>query len=126
VIQATSSWNGGAVVANLQAQSWLGIVRAVVFYWTQLQNALNVANPRPYNQPSAPGDPPRKRTGWLQRNVVYELNEQTRVAKVGLTANVPYGLWLEIGTRKMRPRPYLIATLNKYLGQMRILLMARQ
>ncbi|MEK7767082.1 MAG: hypothetical protein AAB368_12670, partial [bacterium] len=48
------------------------LVRTVVFFHTGLQLVLNKSNPRPYKTPSKPGEPPRKRTGFGQRNVQYE------------------------------------------------------
>src|SRR5689334_11890578 len=75
-----------------------GLTRATVWLWTKLQEVLNVPNTgvrrkssrrktpsgRPasytvYPSPSKPGEPPRKRTGWLARNVKYEVDKQEGV-----------------------------------------------
>jgi len=57
--------------------------------------------------PSAPGDPPHKQTGTLLKSVAYELVTVAAktIARVG--TNIKYGRWLELGTKKMKPRPWL-------------------
>lgn len=66
-------------------------------------------------QGSRPGEPPRKRTGTLQKSIAHEIESDNRnvVARVG--TNVDYGRHLEFGTRKMAARPYLRASLGEYL-----------
>lgn len=69
-------------------------------------------------EPSAPGQPPRKRTGTLQKSVSFEtswmnLGEPVYLVRVG--TNVPYGRFLEYGTRKMAARPWLRPGLREYL-----------
>jgi hypothetical protein len=65
----------------------------------------------PDKPPSAPGEPPAKRTGTLGRSIDQETLERRRgrgrefIGRVG--TNVKYGFWLELGTRKMAARPYL-------------------
>jgi hypothetical protein len=108
------------------ALAWKGLQRAVVFYWQSLQTALNRSNPRPYKTPSKPGEPPRKRTGFLAANVRYEFNQPTGEARVGVTTNAKYGGFLEIGTRKMAARPWLLATLQKVFPQLQVLLKSEQ
>lgn len=61
--------------------------------------------------PSSPGDPPKKITGQLQNSIRTKVN-RTKIAIIGLVGtNLKKGRWLEFGTRKMRPRPYLRPTL---------------
>lgn len=121
MIQAKLNWRGGEEMATIRAASWDGVRRAVVFYFTQLQQALNVSNPRPYKTPSRPGEPPRKRTGFLQRAIAYELDEAKGEARVGVKANAKYAGFLELGTSRMAARPFLLATLEKFLPQIKAL-----
>lgn len=58
-------------------------------------------------EPSAPGEYPRKRTGRLRMSVAFEWLSDL-VARWG--TNVPYGRWLEFGTRHMAPRPWMSRT----------------
>jgi len=69
---------------------------------------------------SAPGDFPSLRTGHLRRNVQMELDADALVARVG--TNVPYGRYLEFGTRKMAARPWLSRTLRETAGEVRKIL----
>ncbi len=71
-----------------------------------------------YPSPSKPGEPPRKRTGWLARNVTYEVDGKNGVARVGLTANARYGIYLELGTSRMAARPWLLVTARKLAPQL--------
>lgn len=75
-----------------------------------------------YPYPSKPGEPPRKRTGWLQRHVLMEFaeakagNQTLMASRTGVGRNAIYGLYLELGTRRVKPRPWLVATLLKHRG----------
>lgn len=54
---------------------------------------------------SRPGGFPYKQTGRLRASVTYEVDDANLIARVG--TNVSYGRWLEIGTRRLAPRPWL-------------------
>ena len=54
---------------------------------------------------SAPGEVPRVQTGRLRRSITSWFHPKFAIARVG--TNVKYGKWLEIGTRKMKPRPFM-------------------
>lgn len=62
-----------------------------------------------YPPPSLPWTPPHLRTGALLRSVRIERVEPMRVtvAVGGPGTNVPYAAWLEFGTSKMEPRPFI-------------------
>lgn len=113
--------NQQQIQAGIVAAAWEGLLRAVVYYHSALLAALNVSNPRPHETPSPPGQPPRKRTGWLQRNVLYETDEKAGLARVGITKNARYGLFLELGTGRMAARPWLLATLQRVWPRMQAL-----
>ncbi len=121
MIQAKLSWNGPQAQKQVLAASWQALQRAVVYYHTKLLEALNVSNPRPYKMPSRLGEPPRKRTGYLQRNVLYELDEPALTARVGMSTNAKYGAYLEKGTKHLQRRPWLLATLDKFIHQTKAL-----
>jgi len=53
---------------------------------------------------SAPGEPPQRRSGFLRKSLGFNV--------VGMTVlhvrdDAPYAGWVEDGTRKMAPRPFL-------------------
>lgn len=121
MIKVTATNNVNGAIAHVRAESWDRIRRLVIYFWTAVENALNVSNPRPYKTPSKPGEPPRKRTGFLQANVKYELDKQAMAGRVGIAANAKYGVYLEMGTRWMAARPWLLATLTKILPQLQVI-----
>ena len=106
-------WNGDHALEFVEGACWEGIQRATVFLHAQCQQALNVSNPRPYDSPSRPGEAPRKRTGFLQRNTLYDLSKVELRGRVGVRQNAMYGLFLELGTRHIDPRPWLWATVRR-------------
>lgn len=64
--------------------------------------------------PSKPGEPPKIVTGRLraaQSWDVFDRGPLEVVARVGST--IEYQRWLELGTRKMRPRPHLRPALKE-------------
>ena len=128
-----------ALLKNLQ--------RAVVFLHTQVLEALNVPNTGSrvkrvrgplrgkgkrktrgsytvYANPSKPGEAPRKRTGFGQRNVRYSINEKEGTGRVGVSVNAAYMAYLEVGTAKVAARPWLLVTIRKYLPQLRAIFFA--
>src|SRR5690606_4313565 len=56
-----------------------------------------------------PGEFPHARTGTLRQAVTYEVDERRMTVRIG--APVEYALFLELGTEKMQPRPFLRKTL---------------
>jgi len=98
-----------------------GIKRATVFLHTKCREATNKPNSGErrgksfvYPNPSAPGEPPRKRTGWGQRNIAWEFDERKIVGRVGVNKAAMYMIFLELGTRFIAPRTWLVATLLKF------------
>lgn len=77
------------------------------------------------HHPSLPGNPPAVDTGTLRRSITYEVDEENLVGRVGSTqTNPPYGAYLEFGTSRMQPRPWLkpateksMETIKKLLGK---------
>ena len=60
------------------------------------------------HHPSLPDNPPAVDTGTLRRSITYTVNEKELYGEVGNTiAKAPYGAYLEFGTSKMKPRPWL-------------------
>ncbi len=121
----------------LEEAAWQGLQRATVYAQAQLMQALNVPNSGErrkrtrntsagtkgstftvYPYPSRPGEPPRKRTGWLQAHVQYRLDRPTLSSTLGVGQNALYGIFLDLGTRTVAARPWLLATVNKVLPQL--------
>ena len=68
------------------------------------------------HHPSLPGNPPAPDTGNLRNSIRYEIHDEGKEVYgiVGTTQkDPPYGEYLEYGTSKMQPRPWLRPAMEK-------------
>ena len=110
------AFNGDAFKKHLKNATAEGLKSATVFYHTQCRLTVNVANPLnpdtgEYDSPSEPGEAPRVRTGFGREGIVWEFDEDKLEGRVGVTLNALYMFWLEIGTKYIARRPWLLSTL---------------
>jgi hypothetical protein len=110
--------NGKERIAEIEVAGWEAVQRCTVFLWTECVKATGISNPRPYITPSQPGEPPRLRTGHGQRNITYELDPAKGIGRVGVRVNAIYMAYLDQGTRRVLPRPWLLATAIKFRKQL--------
>lgn len=135
MIKGKVEWHGEKAWAQAHTALVERIARATVLLWTELQLVLNTpakgerrsrgkgkGSRLVYTEVSKPGEPPRKRTGWLQRHVRYEVDRQQPAGRVGVGIAAKYGLFLERGTRMMRPRPWLVTTARRLASRLRALI----
>jgi len=66
------------------------------------------------HQASAPGESPANRTGALKDTIesLYSAGQDSMRLKAGDGDRVPYAGFLEEGTKKIKPRPYLIPAIE--------------
>ena len=65
-----------------------------------------------YPNPSKPGESPRLRTGFGRANVVVNhKGGRNPHARIGVSRNGMYMFWLEVGTRRVARRPWLVKAL---------------
>jgi hypothetical protein len=89
-------------LAKLTAEALMAVA---IEAQTEHMRRLNVSNPPPHLDSSKPGEYPRKRTGFLQANTLFDpLNLAEIIANqwvdVGVGQNAMYGVWLvDIGKR---------------------------
>ena len=127
--EITVEYNDEELIALLEGATQDGFALAVQHYHSELKRAVNVPNTgvrkrgkggkfakTVYPNPSAPGQPPRKRTGFGQRAIVREINKKARKARVGVTRNGLYMFYLDQGTKHIARRPFILATLRKIRG----------
>lgn len=96
----------------------------VAHYFYDQKTLTNRETATVYPYPSKPGEPPRKRTGWGQRHIVWDYDADKMEGRVGIAQNAIYMLFLELGTRFIKPRPWLVATLTKLMPELRVLMFA--
>lgn len=118
--------HGGERLAEIEAAGFESITRCTVELWTECTKAVGIANPRPYDQPSQPGEPPRLRTAFGQRNIAYELNKAEGWGKVGVRKNARYMAYLDQGTNRVKPRPWLLATAKRIWNRLQKLAQNRR
>lgn len=70
---------------------------------------------------SKPGNPPYKQSGRLRASIAWEVNGLT--GRVG--TNVLYGLFLELGTRMMKRRPWLVKNLMQHRSDIEAIIQGR-
>lgn len=58
------------------------------------------------HQASAAGEPPKTDKGNLVQNITFQKDGKLNYS-AGSRRGAPYGAWLELGTRNIRPRPWL-------------------
>lgn len=71
------------------------------------------------HQASAPGEPPAPDTGRLRGSITTEVIRGVGEVRGIITANTEYAAALELGTEKMRPRPYLSRLVRDYGARLR-------
>jgi hypothetical protein len=118
MMKSRSTWNGDGAAAHVKGLAWEGILRATVYFWTECQKAVGIPNPPPYRNSSKPGEPPRKRTGFGQANIIYEADKSILTTRVGVLSNARYMIGLEL----FRNRPWLKVTLAKCMGTLKALM----
>ena len=117
-MSAKNKWNGDAAYKFAMDGAWEGMLRATVYLWNQLQNVVGVSNPRPYT-PTPKGQPPRVRTGFGRKNIIYEADRATMTTRVGVLRNAIYLAYQEISPRLNHP--WLFKTAEALLPQLRTL-----
>ena len=114
-------WNNG-YGEELAKKMKRNLERAAIHLTNEIKKAINRSQPYSISHgdsgifyhgedPSLPGEAPKKIRGDLQRSIAYEVASDGQSAMVG--SNLDYARYLELGTSKMEVRPFLRATLDK-------------
>lgn len=120
---AAMTWNGDACKAMIAQQASGRIRRACMYESDSIKADISQPGTLVYNPTSKrtgkvlkgrktiynfthsrPGNPPYLQTGHLRRSITYEV--EGLVGRVG--SGLPYGRALELGTRKMKARPFIL------------------
>lgn len=111
-MQVKLKWNGDAVKKQIQAEKVKNVERAAITFQNEVKRAISEPSP----PASEPGQPPHKDTGRLRASISREVDRAEPSARVG--TNLPYGKWLELGTRKMAARSFLVSTFQRIQGRL--------
>ncbi len=109
-------------IRNLRKnQSWIGKGRRPKgkAKWKAIRDYY-AGKPSPYS-PSKPGEIPHVDGGQLSMSIFWDRRSKL-VRRVGTP--LEYGLWLQVGTRKMKARAYLDVTLSENLSKVRAIVTA--
>jgi hypothetical protein len=117
-------WNGEAWQREFEAGVKRNITAAAIYLANVIKADISQSGTLSYSNRSGKrvrgtiynfthsiaGNPPYKQTGRLRGSIDWEVDNFT--ARVG--TNVLYGLFLEKGTRRMKPRPFLEVNMRKH------------
>jgi HK97 gp10 family phage protein len=106
-------WYGTEVYNKIHAEQKKRVLRAAIFLESYIRKSMKKGTGNVYmvagkpHHASAEGEPPAVLTGRLRDSITHEIEEQLWdiIGRVG--TNVEYARYLELGTKKMAPRPYL-------------------
>lgn len=140
MIQSKLNWNGNVAEQQVFNGGLEALKRITEFFTEAVKAALNVPNTGErrrrkrttkygakgstytvYPNPSETGEPPHKITGHLRGGIIFEIDKDKLVSRVGLLPNIKYGVYLEYGTKKMGERSFLKRTLDNVLPQLKVL-----
>lgn len=101
------------------------MTKAGLYFVSKLRGYLNIGQPYRRTKkgnhiglaPSWPGEFPRKLSGQLQRSMTWTYDRRTQTLTVGSNLK-GYPGFLELGTKWMKPRPWLTLGFNKERGTM--------
>ena len=95
-------WNGPKIAKNVRADVVRFLHAATIAIQNEAKRLLSTAG---RGVPSAPGEPPRKQTGYGRASVNRVVDETRLRGRVGTSTR--YMAWLERGTTRIAPRPWL-------------------
>ena len=131
-------FNDDAFKRKLMHATAQGLQRAGVYLQSQCKIAVSKANPHHHIAILRPGQrrgqktakvwenmhnqyagtPPFARTGHGRSSIVWEFNDDllAPAVRVGVRANGIYMAYLELGTSRIKARPWLVAMLRKNMA----------
>ena len=101
---ANVRWFGPAVLSAMHLRAARNLKAAGKFLGNAIRNDLQRVK---FPPASAPGEVPHYRSQDLARSITSELDASGLICRVGPAHTVKYGVFLELGTARMEPRPFL-------------------
>lgn len=75
--------------------------------------------------PSISPESPHLHKGTLRQSVTTNINRKELWGRVGIPVNTKYGFFLEVGTKRIKQRPWMVKTLREELNVLKNLICAR-
>jgi len=114
-------WRGRQFFEKTKAEQAIRMGRSVLFVQGQTKLLLNRSQPLKTQQsglrvgldPSKPGEPPKRVEGSLLKSIATEVEVKGKriIGRVG--TNISYAPFLELGTTRIRQRPFLRPALKR-------------
>ena len=79
-------------------------IRRLILSGPKTGRLYRIKGRRRRHRASAPGEPPANLTGRLRRGYDFQVHG---FARMSIVNKVPYALFLELGTRRIAPRPHV-------------------
>ena len=104
-----TEWHGDELLKIIESEMQKRLATAAEAVRAEAVRSIRT----PYPPASTPGNPPHSRSGasGLLGSVFYDVNSAKREAIVGTP--LKYGLYLELGTKRMAARPWLRPALER-------------
>ncbi len=117
------TWYGDQRIAEVKAEVEKRLVKAAIFLKREIQQELSVACGRKGKRRirSKPGEMPRKDHGELRRSITYTKDGM----KIYIGTNKLYAKYLEFGTSKMKPRPFMRPAMMKHREKIKDIITGR-
>lgn len=107
---ARVNWYGDKIIKEMEDEEIRRLTKAAMFLENEIKKKLGQKCPPHSN----PGDYPALESGELRRSITHEVDKKELRARVG--TNKIYGKYLEEGTTRMDPRPFIKNTLADNRG----------
>ena len=106
-------WHGDELIRSVESQLATRLDTTAEYLRQRVVASLGSPDYDPHRN-SRPGEYPLSDEGRLKEHVLVDRPDPlTR----RISTDLDYGLWLEIGTRRMRPRPFISRTLREEQGR---------
>lgn len=120
-----TKWQADKVIEAAMKKEEARMQTAVVYVQGQVKASINRGN-RDGKNPSAPGEPPKKVSARLFNSIFTQVARLKNEVLGIVGSNAAYARALELGTKNMKPRPYLRPALLNNITKVRAILGAKK